>query len=214
MPRPAKKTLHLLLSPEQLESKLPASGTTACTCQFALDKQRNRTLTNSQACGFTHTFSNLFLEKDEKNERDQQRNETRIKCALTETLTIFLKVMKHFLSMCMSLCIWNLSSFFVRSIDSGYWQIWGHEEEVEIDGSAKGYVCNCCVIGWTKDRTLVWLVQQRSQRRDFGLESKWGKCNYCKWSQRFCWSGWLPDFSISEILTIRKSRITTCAPSL
>lgn len=58
-----------------------------------------QTHTHTQACGFTLTFSNLFVEKEEKNEREWQRNETRIMCALTETLTIFLKVMKHFLSM-------------------------------------------------------------------------------------------------------------------
>lgn len=155
---PAKKPSVIL--PEQLESKLPANGTTACTCQFTLAKQRNHTNTHTQACGFTHTFSNLFVEKEEKNERECQRNETRIMCVLTETLTIFLKVMKHFLSVRMRFSIWNLSSFFVLSIHLGFWQSGGREEEVERDGSPKGYVANCRVIGWTKSRSLLWLVEQ------------------------------------------------------
>lgn len=123
---PAKKPSVISpLPPGQLESKLPANGTTACTCQFTLDKQGNHTNTHSHAhaCGFTHTFSNLFVEKEEKNEREWQRNETRIMCALTETLTIFLKVMKHFLSMRMRFSIWNLSSFFVQSIRLGFGRV-------------------------------------------------------------------------------------------
>lgn len=87
---------------------------------------------------------------------------------------------------------------FAPSIHSGFWQSRGHEEEVEIDGSAKGYVANCRVIGWTKPNASVsgWTENLMLW---FWLRIKAGKCNYFKCSQHFCCSGGLPGFSINSV---------------
>lgn len=106
--------------------------------------------------------------------------------------------------------------FLVRSFHSGFWQRRGHEEEVEIDGLAKGYVANCCVIGWTKRRTLLWPVEQRTWRRDFGSNSEWEKHNYFKCSYQFHCSGSLPQFSVKTLWDIdnQEKRDKLCTLSL
>lgn len=63
--------------PGQLESKLPANGSTACTCQFSLDKQSNRTHTH--VVSLTHLV--IFLWKKRRKMRENGREMKRGSCA-------------------------------------------------------------------------------------------------------------------------------------
>lgn len=182
---------HTSSPPGRLESKLPANGTTACTCQFALDERSNHT--NTRACGFTHTFSNSFAEKEKRKMGENGReNETRIMCALTETLTeaFFLKVMKHFLSVRVRFSLLTFVFLFRSvSVRSGPGLSRGRGEEEEMDGIVRRN---------TFRSTVAWLVEQRAGRFCVvisGFAIKAGKCNYFKCSQQFCWRGGLPGFT-------------------
>lgn len=155
------------------------------------NKRSTQTHTHTRACGFTHMFSNLFVEKAEKNEREWQRNGTRTMCVLTETLTVFLKVMKHFLSMRRRFSIWNLSSLFVLSIHLGF----GRVEDMRRKWRSMDFLKDTWpTVVWLAEQraALLSLVEQRTWRCDFGFKSKQEKCNYFKCSQQFCWSGSLP----------------------
>lgn len=144
--RSAKSPLSFLLSPSdnlrancQLMEPLPALVSSLWT-------NKGTTQTHTQACGFTHTFSNLLLEKAEKNERKRRRNETRIMCVLTETVTIFesnetLSLHAH------KVFYLKFIFLFCPVYPFGFWQSRGREEEVEIDGSREGYAANCRMIG-------------------------------------------------------------------